>query len=93
MEISIRYNNVYLFDVELGESFNMVADLKVDKYGRVEVKTGSNLSFYTDLDQLPLEVLHSISEILKKEANSGILRRINERVIRVIEKKSQDSEA
>jgi hypothetical protein len=89
MEITIRHNSVYLRNVDLGESFsNIMADLIVDKLGRVKVETESKHSFYTDLDNLPLELLQAISKVLKKEAKNRILTKIEERVRRSMERPS-----
>ena len=76
MEIVVRHNNVYLKNANLGKGFaDMTADLILDKYGRVKV-IGSKLSFYTDLDHLPFEILDAISKRLEKEASNRILERI-----------------
>ena len=81
MEIIVRHNSVYLKNANLGKGFsNVVADLIVDKLGRVKVCAGSKLSFYTDIDHLPFEILDAISKGLEKEASNRILARIKERV-------------
>lgn len=80
MEIIVRHS-VYLKNVDLGKGFsNVVVDLIVDKLGWVNVCVGSKLSFYTDLDRLPFEILDAISKVLEKEAGNRILARIEERV-------------
>jgi len=80
MEIIVRHNGVYLKNASLGKGFSdIVADLIVDKLGRVKV-IGSKLSFYTDLGHLPFEILDAISKGLEKEASNRILARIEERV-------------
>ena len=80
MDVIVRYNSVYLKNASLGKSFgNMVADLIVDKYGKVKI-IKSKLSFYTDLDCLPFEMLNVISERLEKEGSNRILTRIKEKV-------------
>lgn len=80
MDVIVRYNSVYLKNANLGKSFgNMVADLIVDKYGKVKI-IKSKLSFYTDLDCLPFEMLNVISERLEKEGSNRILTRIKEKV-------------
>ena len=80
MEITVRHNRVYLKNVDLGETFsNMVSNLIVDKLGRVKVETGSKHSFYTDLDNLTLNVLQAIFEVLQEEENNNILKKIEER--------------
>jgi len=83
MEIIVRYNSVYLKNASLGKGFaDMAADLIVDKLGRVKVYVGSKLSFYTDLDHLPFEILDAISKGLEKEASNRILERIKEKIQR-----------
>jgi len=80
VEISVRHNSVYLKNPNLGKGFsNMSADLILDKYGRVKV-IGSKLSFYTDIDHLPFEILDAISKRLKKETSNRILERIKEKI-------------
>lgn len=87
MEISLRHNSVYLRNIDLGENFsNIMADLIVDKLGRVKVKTGSKHLFYMDLDKLPPEVLQGISEVLKKEVKNRILIKIEKKVRRSMKK-------
>ena len=82
MEIIVRHNSVYLKNANLGKGFaDMIADLIVDKYGRVKV-IGSKLSFYTDLDHLPFEILDAISKRLEKEADNRILARIKDKIQR-----------
>jgi len=81
MDVIVRHNSVYLKNASLGKGFaDMAADLIVDKLGRVKVYVGSKLSFYTDLDHLPFEILDAISKGLEKEVNNRILIRIKERV-------------
>jgi hypothetical protein len=83
MEIIVRYNSVYLKNASLGKGFaDMAADLIVDKLGRVKVYVGSKLSFYTDLDHLPFEILDAISKGLEKEASNRILEMIKEKIQR-----------
>ena len=91
MEIIVRHNIVKLRNADLGESFsNMVADLTVDKLGRVKVEAGSLISFETDLDNIPLELLQAISEVLKNETHNKFLVKIGERVRKSLEKLSGD---
>jgi len=79
MEIIVRHNSAHLENANLGKGFaDMTADLILDKYGRVKV-VGSKLSFYTDLDHLPFEILDTISKRLEKEASNRILERIKKR--------------
>lgn len=81
MEIIIRHNSVYLKNANLGKGFSdLMADLTVDNYGRVKVKTKSNLSFYTDLDHLPLGILDDISKRLEKKASNRILAKIEKKI-------------
>lgn len=64
-------------DANLGKGFSdMVADLVVDQQGRVKVYVMSKLSFYTDVEHLPSEILDTISERLKGETSNRILIRI-----------------
>ena len=82
MEIIVRHNRVYLKRANLGKGFaDITADLILDKYGRVKV-IGSKLSFHTDLDHLPFEMLDTISQRLEKEASNRILERIKEKIQR-----------
>jgi hypothetical protein len=63
MEIIIRHNSVYLKNPNLGKGCSdFMADLTVDNFSRVKVKTTCNLSFYTDLDHLPIGILNTISK-------------------------------
>ncbi len=72
MKISIRYNNVHVKDVDLGENFsNMKGDVTIDKLGKVTVLTKSKKPFDTDLSLLPILILHEIDEILKKSKNTS----------------------
>ena len=81
MEIIVRHNSVYLKNANLGKGFSdLMADLTVDKHGRVKVKTKSNLSFYTDLDHLPSEILVAMSERLEGKASNRILAKIEKRI-------------
>ena len=81
MEIIVRHNSIYLKNASLGKGFSdMMADLTVDNYGRVKVYIGSKLSFYTDLDNVPSEILVAISERLEKEASNRILAKIEKRI-------------
>ena len=75
LEIIIKHNSVYVKNANLGESFSdLLADLTVDKYGRVKVKIRSNLSFNTNLPYLPSTILTAVSERLeKKERNKNLL--------------------
>ena len=83
MDVIVRHNSVYLKNASLGKGFaDMAADLIVDKLGRVKVYVGSKLSFYTDLDHLPFEILDAISKGLEKEASNRILERIKEKIQR-----------
>lgn len=80
MEIIIRHNSIYLKNANLGKGFSdMTTDLIIDKYGRVKVFM-SKLSFLTDLDRLPIEILDAVSKRLEKEAGNRILERIKERI-------------
>jgi len=82
MEIIVRHNRVYLKNANLGKDFsNVIADLILDKYGRVKV-IGSKLSFYMGIDYLPFEILDAISERLEKETSNRILERIKEKIQR-----------
>ena len=82
MEIIVRYNRVYLKNANLGKGFaDIIADLILDKYGKVKV-IGSKLSFHTDLDHLPFEILDAISKRLEKEADNRILVRIKDKIQR-----------
>ena len=73
MEIIIGHSSVYLKNTNLGKGFSdLMADLTVDNYSRVKVKTKSNLSFYTDLDHLPMGILDATSKRLEKKANNRI---------------------
>lgn len=75
LEIIIKQNRVYVKNANLGENFSdLLADLTVDKYGRVKVKIRSNLSFNTNLPYLPSTILTAVSERLeKKERNKNLL--------------------
>jgi len=82
MEIIFRHNSVYLKNASLGKGFaDIIADLIVDTHGRVKV-VSSKLSFYTDLNHLPFEILDAISEGLEKETDNRILERIKEKIQR-----------
>ena len=82
MEIIVRHNSVYLKNANLGKGFSdMTADLILNKYGRVKV-IGSKLSFYTDLDHLPFEILDAISERPEKGADNRFLARIKDKIQR-----------
>lgn len=68
-------------NVNLGKVFSdIVADLIVDRYGRVEVKTRSKLSFYTDLDHIPPEIWVVISERLENETRNRILAKVKDKL-------------
>ena len=84
MEIVVKHNSVYLKRVNLGRNFSsMIADVIIDRLGRVKVYTESELktpSFYTDLYHLPPEVLTVISKKLENEAENKILTKIDKRI-------------
>ena len=92
MNITIKHNTVFLENVKLGKSFaDIVADLIVDKYGRVKIITNKT-SFYTDLDNLPYETLNAIARVLEKRAKNKILEMIQAKVkssIRISEEKQK----
>ena len=44
------------------------------------MKTRSKLSFYTDLDYIPLEILVAVSERLENETRNRILAKIKEKI-------------
>ena len=82
MEIIIRHNGVYLKNANLGKGFaGMTADLVLNKYGRVTV-VGSKLSFLTDLNRIPVEILDAVTKSLEKEAGNRILEKIKEKIQR-----------
>ena len=81
LEIIIRHNHIYLKKANLGKNFSdLIADLTVNKYGKVKVKIRSNLSFNTNLEHLPSTILVAISERLEKNASNRILRQIEKRI-------------
>ena len=86
MEILIGQTGVYLKDANLGESFSdMMTDLIVDRFGRVKVYIGSTLSFYTDLNHLPSEILMAVSKGLGMSVSNRILTSIQKRITALLE--------
>jgi hypothetical protein len=73
MKITIRHNSVPLKNANLDRGFSdLMADLTEDNFYRVKVKTKSKLSFNTDLDHSPIEILETISKRLEKKASNSI---------------------
>lgn len=92
MEILIGQTCVYLKDVNLGESFSdMTADLMVDRFGKVRVYRESTLSFFTDLNHLPSEILMAASDGLGLRARPSPLTRIRQRITALLEARALDA--
>lgn len=89
LEIIIRNNRVYLKKANLGENFSdLIADLSVDKYGKVKVKTKSNPSFNTNLNHLSPKILTAISKRLEKETSNRALAQIKKKIASVLDIRS-----
>ena len=88
MEIIVIHNSVSVKNVNLDKEFSgMIADLLVDRLGRVKVYTGSNqkrLSFYTTLEYLPSELLLAMSEKIENEVSNRVLVKIKKRIEPII---------
>ncbi len=81
LEIIIRHNHVYLKKANLGKNFSdLIADLTVNKSGKVKVKVRPNLSFNTNLDYLPSTILVAMSKRLEKKANNRTFTRIAKKI-------------
>ena len=69
MEIIFKQNSISVNNVSLDKEFSgIIANLSVDRLGRVKVYIGSDqkrLSFYTTLEYLPSELLLAMSEKLE----------------------------
>jgi hypothetical protein len=59
----------------------------VDKRGRVNIEATTQLSFSTELDHLPLELLQAIAEVLEKKGYNQIRKNIEKRTKRSIHMK------
>ena len=88
MEITVIHNSVSVKNVSLDKEFSgMIADLLVDRLGRVKVYTGSDqkrLSFYTTLEYLPSELLLAMSEKLENEVSNRVFVKIKKRIEPII---------
>jgi len=81
LEIIIRHNHIYLKKANLGKNFSdLIADLTVNKYGKVKVKIRSNLSFNTNLEHLPSTILVAMSKRLEKKTNNRTFTRIEKKI-------------
>lgn len=86
MEILIRQPYFYLKDAKLGESISdMMADLTMDRFGRVKVYLGSTLSFHMDLNPLPSEILMALSKGLGLSVSNRILTSLQKRITALLE--------
>jgi hypothetical protein len=87
MEIIIQLNGISVKDVSLDKFSGIVANLHVDRLGRVKVYTGSDqkrLSFYTTLEYLPSELLLAMSGTLENEVSNRVLVKIKKRIESII---------
>ena len=88
MEIIFNQNSISVNNVSLDKEFSgIIADLSVDRLGRVKAYTGSDqkrLSFYTTLEYLPSELLLAMSEKLENETSNRFLMEIKKRLEPII---------
>ena len=81
MKIIVEHNCVHVQNVDLSKNFSdLIVDIIIDRYGRVKVKTGSKLSFYTDLNHIPAQILMNISKKLNVEPSNRILAKIKKKI-------------
>jgi hypothetical protein len=92
MEIIVKQNSISVKNLSLDKEFSgIIANLLVDRLGRVKVYTGSDqkrLSFYTTLEYLPSELLLAMSEKLENEASNRVLVKIKKRIEPIIKSRA-----
>ena len=92
MEIIFKQNSISVNNVSLDKEFSgIIADLSVDRLGRVKVYTGfdqKRLSFYTTLEYLPSELLLVMFEKLETEASNRVFVEIKKRVEPIIKSRA-----
>jgi hypothetical protein len=92
MEIIIKQNSVSVKNVSLDEGFSgIIANLLVDRLGRVKVYIGSDqkrLSFYTTLEYLSSELLLAMSEKLENEVGNRVFVKIKKRIEPIIKSRA-----
>jgi len=92
MEIIVKQNSISVNNVSLDKEFSgIIANLLVDRIGRVKVYIGSDqkrLSFYTTLEYLPSELLLAMSEKLENEASNRFYVKIKKRIEPIIKSRA-----
>jgi hypothetical protein len=92
MEIIFKQNSISVRNVSLDKEFSgIIANLLVDRLGRVKVYIGSDqkrLSFYTTLEYLPSELLLAMSEKLENEASNRVFEKIKKRLKPIIKSRA-----
>jgi hypothetical protein len=85
MKIIIRHNRVYIKKAHLGIKFsNITGDMSIEKQGRVHISARPNWFFYTDLKNIPQNILQNVSQKLKNEANNLSLMIIAKKINKII---------
>jgi len=85
MKIIIRHNRVHIKKAHLGIKFsNITGDISIEKQGRVQISARPNWFFYTDLKNIPQNILQNVSQKLKNEATNLSLMIIAKKINRVI---------